>query len=165
VLVHAAAGGVGHVAVQIAKARGAYVIGTASAGKHAFVRGLGADEVIDYTTTDFAETLRDVDVVLDTVGGEYGTRSLRTMRPGGVLVAIVFAQRDQVRALGQELGIRVEHLTVEADHAGMKALADLVQRGLLRVEIDDVLPLEKAGEAHRRAEAGRTRGKVVLRVD
>lgn len=165
VLIHAAAGGVGHVAVQIAKARGAYVIGTASAAKHAFVRSLGADEVIDYTTADFAETLRDIDVVLDTVGAEYGTRSLRTMRRGGVLVAIVFAGREQVRALGAKLGIRVEHLTVEADHAGMKALADLVERGLLRVQIDDVVPLEKAGEAHRRAEGGRTMGKVVLRVD
>ena len=164
VLIHAAAGGVGHVAVQIAKARGAYVIGTASAGKHEFVRGLGADEVIDYTTTDFAEAVRDVDVVLDTVGGEYGLRSLRTMRAGGVLVAIVFAGREEVRALGKDHGVTVKHLTVEADHAGMKAIASLVEQGRLRVEIDAVLSLEQAGEAQRRGETGRTTGKLVLSV-
>ena len=164
VLVHAAAGGVGHVAVQIAKARGAYVIGTASAAKHDFVRGLGADEVIDYTTTDFAEAVRDIDVVLDAVGGDYRSRSLPTMRRGGVLVAIVFSQREQVRALAKEYDVRVEHLTVEADHAGMTAIADLVERGLLRVAVEDVLPLAEAAEAHRRGEAGRTAGKLVLSV-
>lgn len=82
VLIHAAAGGVGHVAVQIAKARGAYVIGTASAGKHEFLRDLGADEVIDYRETDFTEAVKDVDVVLDTLGGETSVRSLRVLRPG-----------------------------------------------------------------------------------
>src|SRR5262245_22280278 len=86
VLVHAAAGGVGHMAVQIAKLKGAHVIGTASAPKHEFVKGLGADEVIDYRETDFAEAVRDVDIVLDAIGGEYGPRSLRTLRRGGVLV-------------------------------------------------------------------------------
>lgn len=164
VLIHAAAGGVGHVAVQIAKARGAYVIGTASAGKHEFVRGLGADEVIDYTTTDFAETVRDVDVVFDAVGGDYGLRSLRTMRPGGTLVAIVFSNREQVVAQAKEYGVRVKHLTVEADQAGMAAVAELVEQGRLRVHVDAVLPLEQAGEAQRRGETGRTTGKLVLSV-
>jgi NADPH:quinone reductase-like Zn-dependent oxidoreductase len=164
VLIHAAAGGVGHVAIQIAKARGAYVIGTASAGKHEFVRGLGADEVIDYTTTDFAETVRDVDVVFDAVGGDYGLRSLRVMRPGGTLVAIVFSNRDQVVAQAKEYGVWVKHLTVEADQAGMAAVAELVEQGRLRVHVDAVLPLEQAGEAQRRGETGRTTGKLVLSV-
>src|SRR5205085_9743144 len=88
VLVHAAAGGVGHVAVQIAKARGAHVIGTASAAKHEFLRGIGVDEPIDYTAVDFATAVRDVDVVVDPVGGDYGPRSLETLRPGGLLVSI-----------------------------------------------------------------------------
>jgi NADPH:quinone reductase-like Zn-dependent oxidoreductase len=83
VLVHAAAGGVGHLAVQIAKARGAYVLGTASAAKHAFLRGLGIDEPIDYTAVDFTDVARDVDVVVDAIGGEYGERSLRVLPPGG----------------------------------------------------------------------------------
>ncbi|WP_086824004.1 NADP-dependent oxidoreductase, partial [Streptomyces sp. NRRL B-24572] len=89
VLVHAAAGGVGHLAVQIAKARGAYVIGTASAPKHAFLRSLGADEVIDYRTTDFTEAVRDVDMVLDPMSGDTRTRSLDVLRPGGTLVSLL----------------------------------------------------------------------------
>src|SRR5690625_2222622 len=86
VLVHAAAGGVGHVAVQIAKARGAYVIGTASAAKHDFLRELGADEVVDYRDRDVEEIAHDVDAVLDTLGGDTSTRSLHTLRPGGIVV-------------------------------------------------------------------------------
>lgn len=164
VLVHAAAGGVGHVAVQLAKALGAYVIGTASAPKHAFVRGLGADEVIDYTTADFAETVRDVDVVLDAVGGDYGPRSLRTLRRGGTLVAIVFSHPGDMESAAKERGVRLEYQTVEADQAGMAAIAKLVDEGLLRTEIDAVLPLEQAGEAQRRGETGRTTGKIVLSV-
>ena len=150
--------------MRIASGGGGFVFGPASAGKHDFVRALGADEVIDYTTTDFAETLRGIDVVLDAVGGDYAPRSLRTMRPGGVLIAIVFSQREQVRALAKEYGVRVEHLTVEADHAGMRAIADLVEQGRLRVEVEDVLPLEKAAEAQRRGEEGRTTGTLVLTV-
>lgn len=164
VLIHAAAGGVGHVAVQVAKAQGAYVIGTASAAKHDFVHSLGADEVIDYTKADFAEALRDVDVVLDAVGGDYGARSLQTMRPGGTLIAIVFKQAENIEALAKEHGVRLEFLTVEADHAGMTEIAGLVERGLLHVEVDTVLPLEQAAEAHRIGETGRTTGKLVLTV-
>lgn len=89
VLIHAAAGGVGHLAVQIARARGAYVIGTASAKNHDLVRGLGADEMIDYQATDFAATVSDVDVVLDTVGGDYPARSLRAIRAGGQLISLL----------------------------------------------------------------------------
>ncbi|WP_067820228.1 NADP-dependent oxidoreductase [Actinomadura kijaniata] len=161
VLVHAAAGGVGHLAVQIAKARGAYVVGTASAPKHDFVRGLGADEVVDYTTADFAEVVRDVDVVLDAVGGEYGPRSLRTLRRGGVLVSIV----NHVRDLDVDrYGVRAEEMLVEADHASMKQVAALVEAGRLRVAIDSVFPLADAAGAHERGETGRVTGKVVLTV-
>jgi NADPH:quinone reductase-like Zn-dependent oxidoreductase len=164
VLVHAAAGGVGHLAVQLAKVRGAHVIGTASAPKHDFLRGLGADEVIDYTRTDFAEVVRDVDVVLDAVAGDYGPRSLRTLRPGGILVAISFSHPENMKSAAKESDVRLEYLTVEADHTGMMAIAELVEKGLLRPEIDAVLPLEQAAEAHRRGETGRTAGKIVLTV-
>jgi NADPH:quinone reductase-like Zn-dependent oxidoreductase len=85
VLIHAAAGGFGYLAVQIAKACGAYVIGTARTDNHAFVRSLGADEVIDYTRTDFAAAVTDADIVIDTIGGNYGPRSLKTLRPGASL--------------------------------------------------------------------------------
>ncbi|WP_331767101.1 NADP-dependent oxidoreductase [Embleya sp. NBC_00896] len=161
VLIHAAAGGVGHLAVQIAKARGAYVIGTARAPKHDFVRGLGADEVIDYTTTDFAEAVRDVDVVLDGVGGEYGPRSLPTLRKGGVLVSIV----NHVRDLDVErYGVRAEEMLVEADHASMRQVAAAAEAGRLRAAIDSVFPLADAARAHERGETGRVTGKIVLTV-
>ncbi|MFB4314118.1 NADP-dependent oxidoreductase [Actinomadura sp. 21ATH] len=160
VLIHAAAGGVGHLAVQIAKARGAYVIGTASEPKHALLRRLGADELVDYRTADFAETVRDVDVVLDTIGGEYGPRSVRTMRPGGVIVTIT--PRDvRVPAAAD---VRSEVLLVESDHATLKEIAALAEAGRLRAEIDLVVPLEEAAKAHAHGETGRTTGKMVLSV-
>ncbi|MFC4913776.1 NADP-dependent oxidoreductase [Actinomadura gamaensis] len=161
VLIHAAAGGVGHVAVQIAKALGAYVIGTASAPKHDLVRSLGADEVIDYTATDFAAAVRDVDVVLDGVGGEYGPRSLPTLRPGGVLVSIVNHIRDLDTA---RYGVRAAEMLVEADHGSMREVAALAGAGRLRAEIDSVFPLADAARAHARGETGRVTGKIVLTV-
>lgn len=165
VLIHAAAGGVGHLAVQIAKARGAYVIGTASAAKHDLLRELGADELIDYRSVDFAQAVRDVDVVLDTMGGDHGERSLATMRPGGVIVSIVLSVLDEgLTAKAQALGIRAEDILVEPDHAALKAIAALVEAGKLRAELDTVLPLAEAAKAHERGETGRTTGKIVLEV-
>ncbi|WP_132124218.1 NADP-dependent oxidoreductase [Actinocrispum wychmicini] len=164
VLIHAAAGGVGHLAVQIAKARGAYVIGTATAGKHEYLRGIGADELIDYREVDFAEAVRDVDVVLDALGGEYSTRSLRTLRKGGLLVTIKPRAQENLAAEAQALGVRAEALLVEADHAGMTALADLVTRGELRPTIAATFPLAEAAKAHALGETGRTVGKLVLVV-
>ncbi|MER5890697.1 NADP-dependent oxidoreductase [Streptomyces sp. NPDC001941] len=164
VLVHAAAGGVGHLAVQIAKARGAYVIGTARAAKHDFLRALGADELIDYTTTDFADAVRDVDVVLDTIGGDYGPRSLRVLREGGTLVTIPSPADvpDPERAGARS--VRTGFTLVEPDYAGLRGLAELVAAGALRAEVDTVLPLAEAAKAHELGESGRTRGKIVLRV-
>jgi NADPH:quinone reductase-like Zn-dependent oxidoreductase len=164
VLVHAAAGGVGHLAVQIAKDRGAYVAGTAREPKHAFVRSLGADEVIDYTTTDFAEVVRDADIVLDTIGGDYGPRSLRTLRDGGTLVSIVPPVDEDLRTAAAERGIATGWTLVEPDHQGMTEIAALVEAGRLRAEIDTVFPLEEAAKAHTLGETGRTTGKIVLAV-
>ncbi|MEU9699405.1 NADP-dependent oxidoreductase [Streptomyces sp. NPDC047981] len=160
VLVHAAAGGVGHLAVQIAKARGAHVIGTASAAKHDFLRSLGVDEPIDYTTTDFATAVRDVDIVLDCYGGDYGTRSLPVLRDGGSLVTLP----SPLDAPAPERGIRTGFTLVEPDYAGLLALAELVEAGRLRPEVDTVLPLAEAAKAHALGESGRTRGKLVLTV-
>ncbi|MFJ2002742.1 NADP-dependent oxidoreductase [Streptomyces chartreusis] len=164
VLIHAAAGGVGHVAVQIAKARGAYVIGTASAGKHEFLRGLGADEVIDYRETDFTEAVKDVDVVLDTLGGETSVRSLRVLRPGGVVVSILPVGSDEFGEEAERLGVRAVRMLLDADRAGMQAIADLVEQGKLRPEIAGTFPLTDAAEAHALGETGRTTGKLVLTV-
>ncbi|MEI5519264.1 NADP-dependent oxidoreductase [Streptomyces brasiliscabiei] len=162
VLIHAAAGGVGHLAVQIAKARGAYVIGTASAGKHELLRELGADELIDYRTTDFAEAVADVDVVLDTISGEVRSRSLDVLRTGGVLVTILPHGYEEDRERAAELGVRLRPMLVEADHAGMRAIAELVEQGRLRALIDATFPLADAAKAHAHGETDRTTGKIVL---
>ncbi|MFE1272646.1 NADP-dependent oxidoreductase [Streptomyces sp. NPDC058758] len=164
VLIHAAAGGVGHLAVQIAKARGAYVIGTASAAKHEFVRSLGADEVIDYRTTDFRDAVQDVDVVLDPLSGDTRARSLDVLRPGGVLVSILPGSDPDEAAKAAARGIRVESLLVEADHAGMNAVAGLAASGALRAHVEAVFPLAEAAEAHALGETNRTTGKIVLTV-
>lgn len=165
VLIHAAAGGVGHVAVQIAKARGAYVIGTASAGKHGFLRELGADEVIDYRETDFAEVVKDVDVVLDTIGGDHSVRSLGVLRPGGVVVSILPVGSDDFYEEADRFGVRAVRMLVDADRTGMLEIARLVEQGALRPTIAGTFPLAEAAEAHRRGETGRTTGKLVLVID
>lgn len=156
VLIHAAAGGVGHVAVQIAKARGAYVVGTASAAKHDFLRSLGADELVDYRHEDFTE-IDPVDVVFDTIGGEYAERSAAVLKPGGVLVSIIPGNPgfDVDRAV--DLGIRFELFgSVSASGADLAALPQL------RVQLDHVVPLADAAKAHELVESRRTTGKVVL---
>lgn len=163
VLVHAAAGGVGHFAVQIAKARGAYVIGTASAGKHDLLRDLGADELVDYREQDFAEVVRDVDVVLEAIGGDYGMRSLRTLREGGTIVSLL-GLSEELAARAAELGIRAEAILVEPDHAAMRALAALAEAGKLRTEVAAIVPLAEAAKAHELGETNRTSGKIVLTV-
>ncbi|MER6437201.1 NADP-dependent oxidoreductase [Streptomyces sp. NPDC001185] len=165
VLIHAAAGGVGHVAVQIAKARGAYVIGTASAGKHDYLRKLGADELIDYRETDFTEAVRDVDVVLDTIGDDNTFKSLRVLREGGIVVSILPVGPEELYEEAARLGVRAARMLVEADQASMRAVANLVDKGLLRPTIAGTFPLAEAAEAHRLGETGRTVGKLVLVVD
>jgi NADPH:quinone reductase-like Zn-dependent oxidoreductase len=162
VLIHAAAGGVGHLAVQIAKARGASVIGTASEAKHEFLYELGVDEAIDYRTVDFAEVVRDVDVVFDTIGGEYQLRSLHTLRPGGLMVSTIPRPADGLWEEADRLGVRAELILVEDDHAGMSALAELVDDGKLWPTIAETYPLRSAAAAHLAGETGRTTGKMVL---
>jgi NADPH:quinone reductase-like Zn-dependent oxidoreductase len=165
VLVHAAAGGVGHLAVQIAKSRGAHVIGTASTAKHEFVRSLGADEVIDYRDRDFTEVLRDqpVDVVFDPVAGETGLRSLQVLGDGGWLVSLLPPDDAAVAEAGRR-GVHTGFTVVEQDRLGLTAIADLAGQGALRVQIDSVHPLADAAQAHRRGETNRASGKIVLRV-
>jgi len=150
VLVHAAAGGFGHIAVQITKALGAHVIGTARATKHEFLRGLGVDEVIDYTAVDFTDVLRDVDVVIDPIGGAYGPRSLRVLRPGGILVSLASPTDDELRPVAVAAGLRAGFMLVEPDHAGLHRIVSLVDAGLLR-------PVSTPSCTRRRGEGARTR--------
>ena len=151
VLITAAGGGVGHLAVQIAKARGAYVIGTAREPKHAFLKEIGADEVIDYTVGDYAGT--DVDVFVDLVGGS----SPESVRPGGLFVGVPSGVDAAIRG-----DIRTSPILVEPDRAGLQAIAALVESGELKVHVDATFPLEDAGQAHALGETGRTQGKIVL---
>ncbi|SDO02465.1 NADP-dependent oxidoreductase [Lentzea jiangxiensis] len=151
VLISAAAGGVGHLAVQIAKAHGAYVIGTAREPKHAFLKDLGADEVVDYTKGDYQGT--DIDLYVDLVGGA----SPAPVRPGGLFVGVPSRADVQIRD-----DIRTSPILVEPDRAGLEAIAALVESGELRVHVDATFPLEDAEKAHALGETGRTQGKIVL---
>jgi NADPH:quinone reductase-like Zn-dependent oxidoreductase len=162
VLIHRAAGGVGHLAVQIAKARGAEVIALAGAPRHDFLRGLGADEVIDYRTTDFTEAVRDVDVVLDSTA--QGARSVTVLRPGGVLVSILEHGDPELAAAVTAAGRRFAGVSVEPDYAGLEAIAALVDAGRVRPHVEETFPLEEAGKAHELIETGRVQGKIVLTV-
>lgn len=126
VLIHAAAGGVGHIAVQIAKARGTYVIGTASAEKHDFLRELGVDEAIDSRSEDFAERATDIDVVLDTIGGDVSTRSLRTLRPGGMVVSLLPIGSPDFLREADELGVRAARMLVDSSRSNLVSIAEFV---------------------------------------
>jgi NADPH:quinone reductase-like Zn-dependent oxidoreductase len=165
VLILAAAGGVGHVAVQIAKARGAYVLGTASAAKHAFLSELGVDDAIDYRTEAVADRARDVDVVLDLVGGVSGRAALPALRDGGMFIAVPSSSDLEQLRLAAAGRVRVTGVLVEPDRAGMEAIADLVAGGELRAHVPETFPLERASHAHEVGETGRTQGKLVLTVD
>ncbi|WP_236655913.1 NADP-dependent oxidoreductase [Streptacidiphilus jiangxiensis] len=165
VLVTAAAGGVGHFAVQFARHLGAHVIATASAARHPWLKELGADETVDYTTTRFEEVTSDVDVVIDLVGDDHdrtSTRSLKVLRPGGLLVAIPAGVSPELAEAAETAGVRVTPFLVEPDGAALTTIAALIDAGAVTVEVEEVFPLERAGTAHARGEAGRTRGKLVL---
>ena len=164
VLVHAAAGGVGHLAVQIAKAAGAYVYGTGRAVKHDFLRSIGVDEPIDYTTTDFTTVAKDVDVVFDLVGGENALRSVAVLKSGGTIFAVPGGVDDELAAKARQHGVRATGLLVEPDQRGLLALLDLIAAGALKVHVDQVLPLADAGKAHEIGAANQLTGKLVLDV-
>jgi NADPH:quinone reductase-like Zn-dependent oxidoreductase len=161
ILIHAAAGGVGHVAVQLAKWKGATVIGTASGRNADFLRGRGVDQFIDYQTTRFEEVVSGVDAVLDPLAGEIRERSWPVIRPGGVLVSIQGAASEERAA---EYGVRLRRVLVRPEADQLRAISGLVEAGDLRPEVSHVLPLADAAQAHELLETGHTRGKIVLKV-
>lgn len=167
VLVHAAAGGVGHVTVQLAKRAGAHVVATASERNADWLRSLGADEVIDYRSTRFEEETGDIDLVVDLVGNvqdDTGTRSLRVLRPGGLLINVPTGSWPEFRADAAAAGMRATDIKALSDTASLTAIAELVDAGELTVHVDREFPLDEAADAHRLLEEGHTRGKIVLRV-
>jgi NADPH:quinone reductase-like Zn-dependent oxidoreductase len=164
VLIQAAAGGVGHLAVQIAKARGAHVIGTARPEKHDFLRELGVDEPVDYTAGQVGDAISQVDLVLDLVSedDEGLLASLGMLRDGGLLVVIAGDLSEEVIAAAANHRRRATEMLVAPDRAGLESLAGLADEGKLTVVIDETFPLTQAADAHRLLESGRVRGKVAL---
>lgn len=164
VLIHAAAGGVGHLAVQIAKSRGAYVIGTASAAKHDLLAELGVDEAVDYRSQKFEDVVEPVDVVYDLIGGDVAERSLGVLRPDGLQISLPSAAAAAAVEAATARGLHATGMVVEPDGDGLEELAALVENGALRVLVDTTFPLAQAADAHRYGEEGHTTGKIVLTV-
>ena len=162
VLIHGAAGGVGSFAVQFAKWKGATVIGTASGAHVEQVRQLGADEVIDYRKTKFDEVVRDTDVVLDTIGGETQERSWRVLKRGGVLASLV-QQPPPDKA--SAAGVRGFFVRQKANGEQLAAIADLVVKGEVKVNVETTLPLKDAAKAQELSKTGHSGGKIVLEVN
>jgi NADPH:quinone reductase-like Zn-dependent oxidoreductase len=161
ILIHAAAGGVGTFAVQLAKWKGAYVIGTASTRNHELLRQLGADELIDYNTTRFEDVVQGADVVLDSMAGETRERSWHVLKEGGILVSIL-GQPSEEKA--NEHGVRSAGIFVQPNQAELQEIAKLADSGTLRPIIEAVLPLAEAARAHQMNQTEHTVGKIVLRV-
>jgi NADPH:quinone reductase-like Zn-dependent oxidoreductase len=161
VLVHAASGGVGSLAVQIAKARGAYVMGTASSQNRALVESLGVDEFIDYHAQPFQDVAKDIDVVFDTIGGETQEASWTTMSPNGILVAITSPPEEET---ARQHGVRSAFVYIGPNVPALGGLTALIERGELRPIIGAEFALADIGEAHRLSESGRAKGKIALYV-
>ncbi|MFF2050149.1 NADP-dependent oxidoreductase [Leifsonia sp. NPDC058194] len=166
-LIHAGSGGVGHFAVQFASYFGAHVIATASGSHASWLRTLGASEVVDYSTTRFEDAVREVDVVIDLVGNVHddtGSRSLKVLRPGGLIINAPTGSwpgfDDEVAAAG----VRGTHYRVAPDGNTLAVISRLLEAGNVRVHVDQIYGLEQVADAHRAVESGHTRGKVVLKV-
>ena len=164
ILVQGAAGGVGSFAVQLARWKGAHVIGTASAKNLDFVRSLGAEEAIDYQATPFETVVHDMDVVLDTVGGDVQDRSLTVLRPGGLYVTIA-GMPPQEEA--QKRGVRAAGVgPADPARAGelLREIGELIESGQIKVQVTNIFPLAEAGQAHALSQQGHGRGRIVLHV-
>ncbi|WP_040549119.1 NADP-dependent oxidoreductase [Pedosphaera parvula] len=160
-LIHAAGGGVGVFAVQFAKAKGAYVIGTASSKNQAFLRELGVDQAVDYQAARFEDVVRDVDVVLDTIGDDTQERSFKALKKGGILVSIVQPPSQELAA---KHGVRALFYGAHASSSDLAEIAKLIDSGKVKTVVDTVLPLTEARRAHELSQSGHVRGKIVLKA-
>jgi NADPH:quinone reductase-like Zn-dependent oxidoreductase len=160
VLIHGGSGAVGQFAIQLAKLRGATVYTTTSARNTDLVLSLGADHAIDYQQVDFSE-LRDMDVVLDTIGGEVQDKSWKTIKPGGRLLSIVQTPDEAVAA---SHGVTASFYFIEPDRSQLEEMAGLADAGKLVVNIDSEFSLDKVADAHKRSESGRAQGKIIINV-
>ncbi|MGI9087137.1 MAG: NADP-dependent oxidoreductase [Chthoniobacterales bacterium] len=161
VLIHGGSGGVGSFAVQIARTRGAKVIATASPANQDLLRKLGADVAIDYTKTKFEEAAKNVDVILDTVGGETLARSYTLVKKGGIICSLRSGTDD---AQLRKYGIRAAPIAVKPDGKELAEISALIDAGKIKPEASEVLPLTAAAKANEQAETHHTRGKIVLKI-
>lgn len=167
VLIHAGAGGVGHVAVQLAKRAGAHVVATASARNVDWLLQLGADEVIDYSSKRFEVETGDIDLVIDLIGNvkdETGTRSLKVMRKGGLLISVPTGSWPTFREEAAAAGMRASDIKAISDTSTLNAIAAIVDSGELKLEVSETLPLAQVAGAHELLERGHVRGKIVLEI-
>ena len=160
ILITSTSGGVGSLAVQLAKSKGAHITGMASGHNETFVRGLGVDEFIDYTQQSFEQVARDMDVVFDTVGGDTFQRAFHTLKKGGFLVTSVAFPKDEA----QQFGVQVARVQCKPDAEQLISIRELVDAGELKAYVSMVLPLAEIKRAFELSEGGRTRGKIVLQV-
>ena len=165
VLIHAASGGVGHYAVQIAKYFGAYVIGTASAANRDFVLKLGADEFIDYTSEKFENKVCDADIVIDSIGGDHVLRSIDTLRKGGKLICLKGSVEGEIENKAKEKDIHLVSQLVRSNGDDMQQLARLLEEGKIHSHISKTFHFDQLPDAHRQIETRKTVGKIVVAVE
>lgn len=162
ILVHAASGGVGHIAIQIAKYLGAAVTGTSSLKNKEFVLGLGADKHIDYNAYDWNSHQDSFDFILDTIGGDNIDKSIEVTKKGGTLISIPTGLNEKVTEKAKLKGIEGYFILVQSNGQDMKAIADLLEKGIIKPFVSETFPFDKMKEAHLQQETGRTKGKIII---
>lgn len=165
VLIHAAAGGVGHYAVQMASYLGANVTGTASGENRDFILGLGASTHIDYEKQPFEEGLRNIDFVLDTIGGDYIGRSLKVLNPGGAIVSISSGTSENVEEIARAQGMNGSTFRVKSNGGNMNEISSLLMRGIIKSYVSETFPFSDIQSAHLQIETRKTRGKIVIKLE
>jgi len=164
ILIHAASGGVGHYAVQIAKYLGAEVIATSSFRNRDFVMSLGADKHIDYQTENFWEVIKEVDFVLDTIGGQTLEHSIDVTKPGGTVISILPLTNENLMSKAKEKNVNLSLWGMQPKGEDLIFLADLIKKGFLYPRITKIYPFTSMTEAHKQIETRRTTGKIVVVV-
>jgi len=166
ILIQAAAGGVGHLAVQFAKLNGAYVYGTASEKNEKFLKGIGAGQVIDYKKEKFEDVVHDLDAVLDAMGGEILYRSIACVKRGGIVVCLPSSTKDDPKAIGlaREYGVKLIWPMMRPDGDEMRIIAQFLEQKKLKVFVDNIFTLDQIVWAHKAVETHDTKGKVVIKI-
>jgi NADPH:quinone reductase-like Zn-dependent oxidoreductase len=165
VLIHSAAGGVGHYAVQMARHLGAWVACTSSDKNKNFVLSLGTSLFIDYEKEKFENVLNNMDFVLDSMGGEYTSRSFKVLKPGGTIICLPSGQSENITEEAKKLGLIGDHFRVWSDSRNINEIAQMLEKGIVKSFVSKTFTLDDIAEAHLQIESGKTKGKIVIRID